>query len=150
MEFLKNSMKTRNDLGLFALRIVLGLVMLPHALQKSLGMFGGGGIEGSLGFFASIGIPTFVGVLVILVENVGALALLTGFMGRLGAAGIAAVMVGAIAKVHIANGFFMNWFGNQAGEGFEYHLLVLAMCAAILIGGSGAFSLDGKMTASGD
>jgi len=51
-------------------------------------------------------------------------------------------MIVAIVSVHMANGFFMNWTGQQKGEGFEYHLLVLAMTSAILLHGSGAWSLD--------
>jgi putative oxidoreductase len=51
-------------------------------------------------------------------------------------------MIGAIFMVHLANGFFMNWMGTQKGEGIEYHLLVLAMAAALLLRGAGAFSLD--------
>ena len=65
-----------------------------------------------------------------------------GFLSRISAFGIAVNMVVATLTVHAANGFFMNWFGNQKGEGFEYHLLAIALAAAVIIKGSGALSLD--------
>jgi putative oxidoreductase len=96
-----------------------------------------------MGYFTgTVGLPWLVALLVILAESVGALALLFGFLGRVGAFGIAAVMVGAVATAHATNGFFMNWSGQQAGEGFEYHLLALAMAAALILRGSGALSVD--------
>jgi putative oxidoreductase len=61
---------------------------------------------------------------------------------RIAAFGVGGLMIGAIFMVHLANGFFMNWMGTQKGEGFEYHLLALAMAAALLLRGAGAFSLD--------
>jgi putative oxidoreductase len=148
MEFLKTTLKTRQDFGLLSLRVILALAFIPHALQKTVGWFGGGGFDGTLGFFANIGIPAFVATITIIVETVAPLALIAGFMGRFAALGIAGIMIGAITKVHWANGFFMNWFGNQAGEGFEYHLLVLAISTALIIGGSGAYSVDGRLAAS--
>jgi putative oxidoreductase len=123
------------------LRITLGLVMLPHGLQKTLGWFGGYGFSGTMGWFASIGIPTVLGFLAIAAETAGALALITGFTTRIAAAGVAAVMLVAI-PMHKANGFFMNWSGQQKGEGFEYHLLALAIALALIIGGAGRFSID--------
>jgi putative oxidoreductase len=64
------------------------------------------------------------------------------------AAGVAAVMAGAVATVHLANGFFMNWSGTQAGEGFEYHILALALALVVVISGSGAASVDRALVAS--
>ena len=81
-------------------------------------------------------------MLVILAESVGAVALALGLFGRFMALGIAAAMVGAVAMVHGHVGFFMNWSGQQAGEGYEYHLLALAMAVAVMIRGSGAWSID--------
>jgi len=52
----------------------------------------------------------------------------------------------AILTVHMSNGFFMNWFGKQAGEGFEYHLLAIGLAVAVMIGGSGAASIDRALT----
>jgi putative oxidoreductase len=134
---------TTDDYALLVIRLVLGAVMLPHGLQKLLGWFGGYGFEATLGFFHSkLGVPTPLTVLVILAESLGALALVLGLVGRFMAFGIAATMVGAVAMVHGHNGFFMNWTGQQAGEGYEYHLLTLAMAAAVMIRGSGALSID--------
>lgn len=125
------------------LRVTLGMVMLPHALQKTVGMFGGAGFSQTVhAFTTQLHLPATLAVLVIVIEQLGSLALVLGFFTRAAAAGIGAVMIGAIATVHLGNGFFMNWAGTQAGEGFEYHLLVLAMVAALLVGGGGRASID--------
>lgn len=140
---LRKFLATENDLSLLILRVVLGLVMLPHGLQKTLGLFGGHGFSGTYGFFTSqMGLPGLVAVLVILAESLGAFGLLIGALTRLGALGIAAVMSGAIVMVHWSNGFFMNWSGQKAGEGFEFHLLAIAMALVLMIRGGGAFSID--------
>lgn len=137
---------TEEDWAGLVLRLTLGAVMFPHAAQKAFGWFGGFGFQGTVGYFESIGIPAALGTLVILVELCASVALVAGAAGRIAALGIMGVMVGAILKVHAPHGFFMNWSGTQAGEGFEFHLLVLAMAAALVIRGSGALSLDGKLT----
>jgi putative oxidoreductase len=93
-------------------------------------------------FFEGMGIPALFAFLAILAEFLGSLGLILGFLSRIAAFGIAVNMLVAIAKVHAANGFFMNWAGNQKGEGFEYHLLVLAIAAQVMIAGAGAASLD--------
>ncbi|HYH08175.1 MAG TPA: DoxX family protein [Thermoanaerobaculia bacterium] len=123
------------------LRITLGLVMIPHGLQKTIGWFGGYGFEGTMGFFTSIGIPAFLGFLAIAAESAGAIALVAGFTTRIAALGILANMVVA-GVMHSANGFMMNWSGTQKGEGFEYHILAGAMALALVIGGAGRWSLD--------
>ncbi len=143
---LKKLMMTENDATATWLRLMLGLVLLPHALQKTLGLFGGGGISGTIDFFSqNLGIPAFLTLLVIAAEFLGSLGLIAGLLSRLAAAGITLNMLGAILLVHRANGFFMNWFGNQPGEGFEFHLLVIAIAVAVLVKGSGALSLDRKV-----
>lgn len=124
------------------LRLVLGAVFFPHGAQKALGWFGGHGWSGTVGFFSSMGIPAPMAALVILGEFLGAIGLLVGLGTRLAAAGIAAIMVGAIAMVHGEHGFFMNWFGAQAGEGYEYHLLAIGLAVALVVEGAGRFSLD--------
>jgi len=117
--------------------------MLPHALQKTLGAFGGDGFSKTVQLFnAYLGLPAALAVLVILLELIGSIGLLLGLFTRPAALGIGAVMLGAIGTVHFQHGLFMNWSGKQLGEGFEYHLLVLAMVVAILIGGSGRGGLD--------
>lgn len=125
-------------------RVVLGLVILPHGLQKTVGWFGGGGFEGTMGFLTGgAGLPWIVALTVVAAESVGALALVAGAASRVTALGIAAVMVGAVVTVHLPNGFFMNWAGAQAGEGFEYHLLALALALPLIVKGGGAASIDG-------
>jgi putative oxidoreductase len=125
-------------------RVVLGLVILPHGLQKTLGWFGGGGFDGTMGFLTGgAGLPWIVALLVVAAESVGALALVAGVASRVTALGIAAVMVGAVVTAHLPNGFFMNWTGGQAGEGFEYHLLALALALPLIVKGGGAASVDG-------
>jgi len=134
---------TREDWGPTVARVTLGLVMLPHGLQKTLGLFGGYGFGPTMDFLTgTMGLPAVVALLVILAESAGALGLIVGALGRIAAAGIAAVMIGAVATVHWGNGLFMNWAGTQAGEGFEYHLLALALAAIVMRAGSGAVSID--------
>lgn len=124
-------------------RLTLGLVILPHGLQKTFGMFGGYGLEGTLGFFTgTLGVPFIVALLVIAAESLGALALVLGFMSRFCAASLAIVMAGAISMAHWGNGFFMNWSGQQQGEGFEYHLLAIGLALTLVISGGGKFSVD--------
>jgi putative oxidoreductase len=127
------------------LRVILGLVMLPHGLQKTVGWFGGYGFDGTMGFFGSIGIPAFLGFLAIAAESLGAIALVAGFTTRIAAFGIAVNMLVA-ASMHVPNGFFMNWSGQQKGEGIEYHILTLAITAVLMAGGGGRFSLDRLFT----
>lgn len=141
---LRKLIETRQDWAIAAVRVVLGGVMLPHGLQKALGWFGGHGFANTLSFFQqNLGIPKPIGVLVILAESLGALALVLGFVGRFMAFSIALTMLGAVAMVHAKAGFFMNW--NAVGgkyEGFEYHLLPIAAAIAVIIRGSGAASID--------
>ncbi len=146
---LRKLMQTDDDAGMLIVRLTLGIVMFPHGAQKLLGWFGGGGFAATLQGMTSMGLPAAVVFLVILAEFFGALSLITGFLGRVGAFGILCVMLGAIFMVHLQNGFFMNWMGNQKGEGFEYHLLVVGMALAILVKGSGAFSIDRSMSDKG-
>jgi putative oxidoreductase len=127
------------------LRVLLGIVFFPHGAQKVLGWFGGAGFSGTMGMFTEkMGVPAFLAFLAILAESGGALALISGFLTRVAAFGIACNMVVAIFMVHLPNGFFMNWFGKQQGEGFEYHLLVIAIAIALIIKGGG-WSIDGMI-----
>jgi len=129
------------------LRVVLAVVMFPHGAQKVLGWFGGPGFSAQMhAFTQDMGLPWIVGLLVMVAELLGSLALLVGFLTRLAALGIGCVMVGAIALVHAHNGFFMNWYGQKAGEGYEYHLLALAIVLALIVGGAGRLSLDRRLT----
>lgn len=137
---------TQNDTTGLALRLTLGGVMLPHGLQKAFGLFGGAGLQTTLdAFTGKMGIPLPVAILVILAESAGALGLLVGFCTRLCALGIALVMGGAIYFVHGQHGFFMNWFGRQGGEGFEYHLLAIGLAVGIFLHGAGKWSFDQRI-----
>ncbi|HEU4411786.1 MAG TPA: DoxX family protein [Polyangiaceae bacterium] len=125
------------------LRLVLAGVMAPHGAQKLLGWFGGYGFSGTMGFFTDkLGLPAPIALLVIVAESFGALALAAGFLTRAAAAGIVAVMAGAVLMAHAPHGFFMNWFGNQAGEGYEYHLLVIGIAGVLVATGAGRASVD--------
>jgi putative oxidoreductase len=132
---------------LTAQRLLVAAVMFPHGAQKLLGWFGGYGFGGTLDFFATLGIPTLLGVLVILGESLGAIALALGFLSRLAAFGISAAMLGAMLMVHAPNGFFMNWFGNQAGEGLEFGLLMLGLSLPLVVRGGGRYALDSLISA---
>ena len=136
---------TDTSLAQLVLRLTLAVVIFPHGAQKALGWFGGYGVKGTLASFAQSGFPAPLGALAIAAEFLGPFGLVLGLLTRVTAFGIASVMLGAIFKVHTQHGFFMNWFGNQKGEGFEYHLLVIGIAIALLIGGAGAWSLDGLL-----
>ncbi len=143
MKTMAKVLGTGDSLTPTVLRVMLGLVVFPHGAQKLLGWFGGAGLSGTIDYFASqLGVPPVVTLLVVAAEFFGALALIFGLFGRLAAVGVTAVMLGAIIMVHGDVGFFMNWLGNQSGEGFEYHLLAIALAIGVLISGSGKLSLD--------
>ncbi len=149
MKSLINTILKTNSSNTAALiaRLTLAVVILPHGLQKTFGWFGGYGLEGTLGFFTgTLGLPMLVAALVIAAESLGALSLALGFMTRFCAASLAIVMIGAITMAHWSNGFFMNWSGQQQGEGYEYHLLVIGLTLILVIVGGGKFSVDQKLS----
>jgi len=122
--------------------------MFPHGAQKLLGWFGGYGFAGTLGFLTEkMGLPKPLAASVILIEFAAPLLLVAGLGTRFAALGIGAIMIGAIATVHASQGFFMNWSGAQAGEGFEYHLLALGLVAVLLAQGGSRLSLDRRLGA---
>ena len=140
---LRKIFRTADDHALMFVRAVLGIVFFAHGAQKVLGWFGGGGFDGTMKFFTqNLGIPGFLAVLAILAEFLGGIGLFIGLLSRIAAFGIAVNMAVAVLLVHVSNGFFMNWFGNQRGEGFEYHLLALSMALLVMVRGAGAWSLD--------
>ena len=139
---LKNLYYTDDNITGLIARIALGIVILPHGLQKLLGMFGGAGFSNTIDFFVSTGMPSFVAFLIIIAESFGAVSLIVGFLARFSAAAISLIMLGAIFMVHLQHGFFMNWFGNQQGEGFEYHLLAIGLGLVVMLGGAGKASVD--------
>ncbi len=144
---MKTFFQTDDSINNLIVRVMLGIVIFPHGAQKLLGWFGGYGYEGTLGFFTDkMGVPMIIAILIIAGEFFGALSLIAGFLTRLCATGILLIMSGAILMAHMPNGFFMNWSGAQAGEGYEYHLLAIALCLVLLISGGGRFSADGFIT----
>ena len=148
MNGLQKLFATNDSITSTIVRLTLGAVMLPHGLQKTLGWLGGYGFSGTMGFFTNtLGLPWIVAFMVIVTESFGAISLLLGFATRVWAAALIAVMLGAISMAHFENGFFMNWYGTQKGEGFEYHLLVIGMALALVISGAGKLSVDRVVTA---
>src|SRR3972149_619006 len=135
-------LSTDNNVILTIVRIVLGIVIFPHGAQKLFGWFGGHGWNGSMNFFKNVvGVPYVLGALSIITESVLSIFLIAGLFTRVAALAILINMIVA-ATMHFKNGFFMNWYGNSNGEGYEFHLLTFALAIALIIGGGGMFSLD--------
>jgi putative oxidoreductase len=135
--------KTSNNFAPLIARLTLGIVMFPHGAQKALGWFGGYGFTGTMNFFEQqMHVPAPLAFLAIAAEFAGSIGLILGCVSRVAAFGIASNMVVAIATVHFANGFFMNWFGQQKGEGFEYHLLAIGLALIVIFHGAGKWSVD--------
>jgi len=138
---------TDNDIATTILRLVLGLVFFAHGAQKMLGWFGGYGFAGTMGFFTGMmHIPALFAFLAIAAEFFGGLGLIVGLLTRVAAFGIFCNMVVAVAMVHHQFGLFMNWTGTQKGEGFEFHLLVMAITVFLMIRGAGAASVDRRLS----
>jgi putative oxidoreductase len=134
---------TDNDFAITVVRTVAGIVFFAHGAQKMLGWFGGYGFSGTMGFFTGMmHIPAPFAFLAISAEFFGGLGLIFGLLTRVAAFGIFCNMVVAVAVVHHHFGFFANWTGAQKGEGYEYHLLALAIMVLLMIRGGGAASLD--------
>jgi len=141
--FMKYLFQTNDKFSYWMPRVILGCVMFPHGAQKLFGWFGGFGFTNTMTYFTqTAGLPWIIAFLVVIGESLGSIGLIVGFLTRLSALGLICIMMGAIITVHIPNGFFMNWFGKQAGEGFEYHLLVIGMSIPLLINGGGKYSVD--------
>jgi putative oxidoreductase len=134
--------ETSNNYAPVALRILLSLVLFPHGAQKLLGWFGGFGFDGSMEYFTgTVGLPWIVGFMVIIIEFFGPIFLLLGFATRLWSLGVLSVMVGVIIT-SFNDYFFMNWFGTQKTEGYEFFLLAIGMSLSLVISGAGKFSID--------
>ncbi len=143
-----NLLATSPSGGLLIGRVLLGVVMFAHGAQKVFGWFGGYGPDATLASFAEMGVPPFFTGLVMCAEMLGGLGLVLGALTRIAAAGILAVMLGAVLMVHLPNGFFMNWSGGQQGEGFEFHLLAIGLATVLLVEGAGAWSVDRALLAA--
>jgi putative oxidoreductase len=139
--------RTRDGAGPAVLRLAVAAVLFPHGAQHLLGWFGGYGFSGTYQWMTGLGFPGPMAALAIVTEFVAPFALLVGFASRVAAAGVVGLMLGALS-VHLGNGFFMNWFGSlpAGAEGYEYHILVIAMAVAVLIEGAGRWSVDGAVT----
>lgn len=139
----KKLLQTYDDAALTFLRVVLGVVFFPHGMQKLLGWFGGHGFSATMdSFISQMGIPAVFAFLAIMAESLGSLGLIAGFLTRIAAFGIAVNMAVAVYLLHWQHGFFMNWLGAQKGEGYEYHLLVIAIAVALMMRGGGRWSVD--------
>jgi putative oxidoreductase len=125
--------QTDGGIAGLVLRLTLAIVIFPHGAQKVLGWFGGHGFKRTMKFFTASGIPAVFALLAIAAEFLGPLDLAVGLFTRVAAFGIACVMFVPIVTVHWPHGFFMNWYGNQRGEGFEYHLLALGIAITLLL-----------------
>lgn len=135
-----------NDWTGLILRLTLGFIIFPHGAQKLLGWFGGYGFSGTMNFFTgTVHLPWIVGFTVIIIEFFGSLFLISGLGSRIWAFAMIVLMLGIIFSSHVQNGFFMNWSGSQAGEGYEYHLLVIGLAIALIFNGSGRLSLDSRL-----
>jgi putative oxidoreductase len=146
MSMLRKLTTTENSTAITILRLVLGFLFFAHGAQKMLGWFGGYGYSATMGFFTGgLHIPAPFAFLAIAAEFFGGIGLLLGLLTRVAAFGIAINMLVAIFTVHLQFGLFANWAGTQKGEGVEYHLLVLAMTAFLMIKGGGALSADRKL-----
>lgn len=140
---LNRILKTSDSWSLLVLRLLLGIVIFPHGTQKLFGWFGGYGFAGTMNYFTqTVGMPRLLGFVVILLETFGVVALMAGFATRLMALLFSLLALGIVVTSHIQHGFFMNWYGAQAGEGFEYFILWLGICGALLIAGGGVYSAD--------
>ena len=133
---------TPNDWTLTLLRLAAGIMILAHGLQKTLGWFGGPGFSAQMAGFEQMHIPAIFAFLAIMTEFLGGLGLILGALTRIAALGLAVDMTVGVYLVHWHNGFFMNWSGHQKGEGFEFHILVVAMAIVLMARGGGAASVD--------
>lgn len=138
---------TANDHTIALVRLVIGVIFFMHGAQKALGWFGGFGFHATMNYFTTqMGIPAVFAFLVIAAEFFGGIGLIVGFFTRIAALGVVVDMLAAVILVHARNGVFMNWTGNQKGEGYEYHLLAIAICILLMVKGAGALSVDRALT----
>ncbi len=125
------------------LRLTLAIVFFPHGAQKILTH---GWNESIAIYHNGMGIPLLFAFLALATEVFAPLFLVAGLFTRIAAFAIGFEMFMAITMVHFKNGFFMNWSGQQAGEGYEYHLLMIGIALALIMIGGGRWSLDRKIS----
>ena len=143
---IKKILNTESNWGALVARLTLGIVLFPHGAQKMLGWFGGYGFTATLDAFTQqMNLPWLVAFAVICIEFFGSIFLILGFASRLWSLAIGGLFIGIIFTTHLEHGFFMNWYGNQAGEGYEYALLMVGIALAVLMNGSGKYALDTQL-----
>lgn len=115
--------------GPFFLRVTVGVIFVVHGAQKLFGAFGGPGLKGFSGMIGRMGLEPVMAwaTAVALVEFVGGIFLILGFMTRLSALLIAVVMAVAVIFVHLGDGFFA----------LEFPLILFAACLCLLLTGGG-------------
>jgi putative oxidoreductase len=125
-------------IGLLLIRLVVGLIFIGHGAQKLFGWFGGYGPKGTGGFFEQIGLKPGVSMAVLagLGELVGGLLFAAGLFTPVASALLVAIMLVAIAKVHLKNGFWVT------ANGYEYNLVLIAIAIGVALIGPGAYSID--------
>ena len=140
----KGSFDATDLIAPLMLRVPLGLIFMAHGSQKLLGLFGGKGLTATFaGFERDLGIPAIFTLLAIIAEFGGGFGVLTGFLTRLSVAGISAVMLVAIYKIHWAHGFFLNMSCLPGrGHGIEYNVALLGIAMYLMIAGGGRWCLD--------
>ncbi len=130
-------------IGLFLLRIALGVIFIAHGGQKVLGLWGGPGMEVFAQHLQTLGIPPAMAYVSAYTEFVGGILLVLGFATRFASLAIAINMIVATWKVHLVNGFFINWFNVEGkGHGYEFNLALIAMALCLAFTGAGKISLD--------
>lgn len=127
------------DLGLAILRVVVGVIFIAHGAPKIFG-----GMEGTAGFFGSLGIPLPIVAawMVSLLEFLGGIALIAGFLVTPIALLLTTHMLIGILLVHAANGFYV--VGPEAQGGVEFNLLLGASLLMLVFGGPGLAALDAR------
>jgi putative oxidoreductase len=139
-------LKTEENWSALVSRLLLGIVLFPHGAQKMLGWYGGYGFSGTMNFFTeNMSLPWIIALAVILIEFFGALMLIAGLYTRIVSIMVFFLFVEIALTSHLDYGFFMNWFGNQKGEGIEYFLLVFGLSLSLILSGGGKLSIDAKL-----
>jgi putative oxidoreductase len=139
----KTLLATHPNIGFSIARLTLGVVIFPHGAQKLLGLFGGYGYTATMeSFTTQMGLPSIIAFSIIMIEYFGSISLILGLFSRFWAIALTGMFIGIIYTTQLEHGFFMNWFGNQAGEGYEYSLLIIGLALTIIVNGSGKWSID--------
>jgi putative oxidoreductase len=139
--------KTNNTWTGTILRWTIGIVFIPHGLQKTFGWFGGMGWTKTMELFTTnLHLPFIIAFSVILVEFLGSVFLLLGWGTRLWALAFIGLLTGIMFSAHLENGFFMNWFGSQKGEGCQFDILAIGIVITLCIEGGGKLSVDRWMS----